>query len=858
MAGVFGHRLEQAGPSVRRRGWVWARGLVDLAVHASAEWLRALVGETGHDDGRRRMEGMTVDLKHGLRALRGAPVLSAVAVLTLALGVGASTSTFSVVYAVLLEGLPYRDAGRLVTVWPEENFNKAMVAAADRAAPALESVSGYTGWTFTLTGEGEPREIQGAQVSAHHFDLLGVSAALGRTFLAGEGRPGGAGVVVLSHDLWIRVFGGDPDVVGRTVDLSGAEYDRRTVVGILPAEHRALFDDAELWVPLEVDPSLGPPDDGTWFVNHRVARLAPGATREQAQAQVRRFAVDLQAGMPRLLDEEDARAATVQPLRTALADGMDDVLWVALGAVSLVLLIACANVANLLLARGEARNRDLAVRSALGADRRRVIGMLVSESGMLGVAGGGLGILLAYGLVDLLVRTAPPDFPRIGDVGVDGAVLGFAVGATLVATLLAGLFPALRNSRVDATASLGSGRGASVRRAGRLTPLLVGAQVALAVTVVVGSGLMLRSLDRLLAVDPGLRGERVLTFRANPPESRYETPESYRRYYDQILERVAALPGVASVGAINLLPGTTSNWSFPTYPEGVPVTEGATVPSANFRGVVPGYFETVGVPLREGRYPAATDDADAEPVLVVNEAFVREFWPGEDVLGRSVRIFSAGATPYRVVGVVGDVRQHDRKEASRPEMYVPHEQWGWGMSQWVMVRFAGDRVEAREAEVRDAVWSVDPDVPVTGMEELASVLGRSTRTTRFLAILLSAFGALALALGAVGVFGVTAYTVGRRTAEFGVRLALGGSRRAVVAAALGRSMAPVSVGLGVGLLAAYGASGLLESVLYGVEPTDLGTFAGVAGLLATVAVSAALAPAWRASRVDPVRVLDGE
>ncbi|MEJ2204213.1 MAG: ABC transporter permease [Gemmatimonadota bacterium] len=832
MEEVFAHRLARDGGSPLRSVTVWIRAVADLLGHAAAERWAPRRGGKG---GGWRMTGQ--DLRYAVRAVGRAPVFALAAVVTLALGIGSVTATFSVVHAVLLEELPYQAPDRLVMVWPEENYNKAMVASTLEAVPALESLSGYSVWDFTLTGEGEPREVKGVLVSAGHFELLGVEAALGRTFTPEEGEPGRAGVVVLSHGLWVRAFGADPDVLGRVLELSGAEYDRRTVVGIMPAGYDPLLGEGDLWVPLETDPSLSPEEDGSWFVNGRIGRLAPGIALEQAQEQVRAYALAIQARMPRLLDVEDARTATVQPLRTFVAQGLDRVLWVALGAVSLVLLIAAANVTNLLLARGEARARDIAVRSALGAPRRRMMRMLMAESGFLGGAGGILGVLLAYGLVHVLVRSAPADFPRIQEVDVDRAVLTFAVAVTLLATLVAGFVPAWRGSRANVVSSLGGGaRGAGGRGSSRLNNTLVGAQVGLAVMVVVGSGLMLRSLHRRLEVDPGIRGEGVLTLHPNPPESRYTEASAYRQYYAEVLRRVGGLPGVRSVGAINLLPGTQSNWSFPTYPEDVDIAEDGTVPSVNFRGVVPGYFETVGIPLLRGRVLEAGDRTDAEAVLVVNEAFVKEFWPDGTALGKGVRVFSRTGAPYRVVGVVADVRQHSRKEEPRPELYVSYEQWGWG-----------------------AIWSVDPDVPISGLDELAAVMGRSTGTTRFLALLLTGFGMLALCLGAVGVFGVTTYMVGRRTPELGVRIALGGSRISVLATALRGSLTPVLAGMLVGLLGAASTSGLLDSVLYGIEPTDPVTFAGVSLLLVGVATLATLLPAWRTTRrMDPVRVLNGD
>jgi predicted permease len=411
---------------------------------------------------------------------------------------------------------------------------------------------------------------------------------------------------------------------------------------------------------------------------------------------------------------------------------------------------------------------------------------------------------------------------------------------------------------VDATATLGAARGASGRRRSRLTHALVGVEVALAVVVVVGSGLMLRSLRAMSAEDAGLDGEGVLVLRPNPPAARYPDGASFRAYYADVLERVASLPQVEAASAIHLLPGTPNNWSFPTYPEGVEIGDG-TVPSVNIRLVLPDYFETVGTRLLEGRTLARSDDGAGEKVVVVNGAFVELFWPEGPVVGRTLRIMGPSGEPHRVVGVVADVRQHGLGREPRPEMYFAHAQLPWNTSFWVVARIREGADPVREApSVREAVWSVDPDVPLAGVDDLARVFGRSAATTRFLAGVLGAFGALALLLGAVGVFGVTTFTVGRRTAEFGVRIAVGASRIEVLRAALAGTLLPVAAGLAVGLLAAFASAGALASALYKVEPTDPVTFALVALTLLAVAVLAALAPAWRASRLDPVAVLRGD
>jgi putative ABC transport system permease protein len=797
------------------------------------------------------------DTRYALRTLRRSPGLTVLVVGTLALGIGASTATFSIVNEVMLEPLPYHEPDRLVVVWPEQNFNAAMVRDLRAAAPAIESVTGISGWAFTLTGQGEPLQIDGARVSPDHFRVLGVRPTLGRDFLEEEGLPGNESVAVISHGLWVRAFDADPSVIGRTIELATNDSPRRTLIGVLPPDFRPIFRDADVWVPLVVSPTTSMGEDPTWYVNDRVARLAPGATIEQASEQVRDYARSAHALMDQAIDASVVEVAGVRPLQADLAGDVGPILWFALGAVSLVLLIACANVANLLLARGEARRSDLAVRSALGAGRERVVRLLLGESVLLGFLGGALGIGLSLLLVRAAVRLAPADFPRLGDVGVDAAVLAYGLAATAAATLLAGLVPALRVSRTDAHAALGgSSRSATAHRTSRMARGLVGAQTALAVVVVVGSGLMLRSLHSMTSEDPGLDGRGVLVLRPTPPEGRYPSGLAFREFYDEVLERVRALPAVERASAIHLLPGRQENWSFPTFIDGVDIVPGQVIPSVNFRVVWPDYFETVGVSVIRGRSLDRTDDQAAEPAVVVNQAFVDRFWPGQEPLGRELRVLSTEGTAYRVVGVVADVRQHGLSRAPRPEMYFVHAQYPVNASFWIVARMRGEgRAITGADEVEAAIWGVDPDVPIGGADELAAVIDRSAATTRFITLVLGAFGAFALLLSAVGVFGVTAYGVGRRIPEFGVRIALGASKREVIRSALGGSLVAVVAGLGVGLLAASLSTDALRAALYQIEPTDPLTFWAVAGLLLAVAVTAALVPAWRAGRVDPVTAL---
>ncbi|MEJ2204391.1 MAG: ABC transporter permease, partial [Gemmatimonadota bacterium] len=819
METAFADRLSTARSSSGRAS-IWVRGIVDIlteAVLARITQARSSRKGRGWSERGHAVDGLTQDIRWALRSLRRSPLLSTVAVLTLTLAIGASSATFSVVDAVLLRDMPYQDPDRLVVVWPQVTFNPSMVAEVTAEVPALESVTGVSGWNLTLTGAGEPVQVKANRVSPNHFTVLGVTPGLGRGLEPADGLPGAPGVVVLSHDFWMRAFGGDPSILGRQISLAGADADTRSVVGVMPPGFRPAAGSPSVWVPLTRHPStLADQDDG-WYVNQPIGRLAPGASAEQAQAQLRAYARRLRQRVP-FITQATVQGATVRPLQQYVTRSVGAALWATLGAVSLVLLIACANVANLMLVRGESRRKDLAVRAALGAGRRRATRMFLVEGMMLSLLGGGLGIVLSYVLVDLVVALAPAGFPRMDEVGINGTVLAFSVVVTAAATLASVLVPAARLGRIDETASLGrASRGAGDRSVSTLSRTLIGAETAQAIVVAVGAALMLRSLERLTAEDVGLDGRDVLVARTVPPSSRYSDPTVSAQYNMDVQERVAALPGIAQVGGIDLLPGTGAVTRSPTWPEGSDESGDGEVPFVNFRIVAPGYFEAAGVPVLLGRTLSGRDGGTSEKVMVVNQAFADRFWPDRDPIGRSVRTQRPGADLYRVVGVVGDVRQAGLAAAPEPEMYVTQSQWGVSRRLWVIARVeVGSPLDHAEA-VRDAIWSVDAEVPIPDVDDLASVFDRSAATTRFLTVVLTSFGVISLVLGGIGVFGITAFAVGRRLPEFGVRIALGSSRVAVLREALSTSLIPVVGGLVVGLGSALVSGAALRTVLYEIE-----------------------------------------
>ncbi len=852
MESLCRYRLEAAGAGGWSSRMAWWRIVGDALVGAGREWL--LAGARSIGTGPWSPISIGWDLRLAVRSIRRTPVVAGIAVLTLGLGIGAITTTFTVVDGVVLEPLPFEDPDRIVSVWPVANFNTAMVREVAEAVPALDAIAGISTWTAVLSGQGDPVEIDVGRVSPAFFRILGADPELGRPLALGDDLPDNSAVVVLSHPLWSTRFGSDPNIVGRAIQLSMDSLDVHTVVGVMNRAFRPPFE-ADAWAPLVDDRSLSVVSDPTWFVNDRIARLAPGSTVAQASDQVRALAERLAPSVPNQFEIEQVAAANVVPLKDDLLRDADTALWALLGAVGLVLLIACANVANLLLARGEARQQTLAVRAALGANRASLVRLLLSEALVLGVAGGVLGVLMAVALTDAVVALAPPQVPRIQTVGVDWGVLTFALCVTLGATVVSGLWPAWRTSRQELVAGLGgSSRGAARLGSSRtVSQVLIAAEVALAVIVTLGSGLMLRSLDRLLSVEIGFEPAGVLAFRPNPLGSGRSGVDDFRQFYRTLMEELEAAPGVDGVGGVQILTGTRENWSFPTYPSGYEIPESGALPDVNFRAVLPGYFEALHIPLVRGRTIQAADRADAEPVVVVNEAFVREFWPGEDGLGNTLSVFGTENDRLRVVGVVGDIRQHALSQDPRPELYVPYMSWPWEMSAWIFVRTAVP--QALRADIRRIVDRVDPNVPVSGVEDLDVVLARSAAETRFFTVLLSSFGGLGLLLGAIGIYGVTAYSVARRRSEFGVRLALGSTRRGIVASALGRGIAPILVGAAGGVVLGISGARVLRSYLYQIEPFDPLTLAGVTLALSLVATVALTVPAWRAGRVNPTEVL---
>jgi predicted permease len=809
--------------------------------------------------------------RHAFLRLRDAPSFALLCVLTLAVGVGAVVTVFSVVNGVLLDPLPYPDPDRLVGLWhdapglnlPPMPQSPATYLLYSRESRALAGVGVYHDLQVNLTGVPSPERLTAAAVTPSLLRLLGVAPALGRGFTEEDGRPGAGRVALLSDRLWRRTFGADPRVLGSTLRLDGVPFE---VTGVMRPGFELPRPETDLWLPLVIDPAQAPLGQ---LGLTGIGRLAPGVSIPRAQADLNRLIADLERRFP----GDDAApvlvhagfTARVHPLREDLVGDFSRVLWILLGAVGCVLLIACANVANLLIVRGEGRRREVAVHTALGAPRGALVVAVLAESLLLGLAGGALGLLLAFGALHLLTALGPAELPRLANVRLDGRVLAFTVALSLLTSVLFGLLPALRSSRVaDLASELKSGGGRSAtagRSRQRARRLLSGFQIALAFILLTGSGLMLRTFLRVVRLDPGFDPRGVLTIELALPATGYPDDASAARFFQSLTDRLQALPGVVAAGAVSDLPlsGTASGTGYEI--EDHPQPKGAPPPVLSYEYVSEGYFRALGIPLREGRLLEARDQERRSGAVVVDEALAKRIWPGQSAVGKRLRPAGSGLPPgswYTVVGVVGDVRNRTLTDDPDTLVYLPmlgKTPGAWTARQMSLAVRTRSRPEAMVGAVRREIAALAPDLPASNVRTLDRLVDRSRARVSFSVVILAIAAAVALVLGAVGIYGFLSYLAGQRTAEIGVRMAIGAGAWDIRWMILRESLAIILPALAVGLAGAFWMTRWLKALLFEVDPLDPLTFGLMSVLLVLVALLASDLPASRASRTDPLEAL---
>ena len=814
------------------------------------------------------MANLLQDVRYGIRRLLKQPIITIVAIISLGLGIGVNTSIFSVVNAVLLRPLPYQDSERLMFVW--ETNSQAIAALMgiqnhNQVAPAnfldwttqntsFDGMAGIRFLSFNLTGDDRPERIPGAIVTQNFFSLLGVKPAVGRTFLPEDAQPERQRVVVLSTGLWQRRFGGDQNVIGRQLNLNNESF---SVIGVMPAEFQ-YPENAELWVLSRLAVPEAPGAANANLLTNRQAhyllvlgRLKQGVTIQQAQADMTKISANLQSQFPETNAEAGARVVS---MHEEIVGDIKPALKILLAVVAFVLLIACANIANLLLARASSLSKEIAVRVALGASRVRIIRQLLTESTLLALAGGVLGLLLAYEGIQMLVALNPGDIPRVKEINLDFNVLGWTILLSVLTGVLSGLAPALQVSRPNLNETLQEGgRGADPGAARhRVRNLLVILEVAVSLVLLTGAGLLIKSFINLQRVNPGFNPENVLTMRVSLPAYKYPAPDQKKTFTTELLQRVKHLPGVESAAISTALPLSTDEAASSFTVEGQPPPSDGSFPIANFRTVSPDYFQVLQIPVLKGRVFTDADTKDIQSVAVINQTMARNVFGDQDAIGK--RIFIGGDTnPSEIVGVVGDVRHRSLDAELKPEMYVSYLQAPAGF--FMLAVRTGLEPLSMVGAVRNEVLAIDKDQPVSGVKTMSQLRSESLASLRFNTVALSIFAGLGLVLAAVGIYGVMAYSVGQRTHEIGIRMALGAQPGAVMRLVLGQGMLLVLIGVVLGLALSFGMTRIMASLLYGVSATDPMTFVFVAVALSLVALLANYIPARRATKVDPLIAL---
>jgi len=783
------------------------------------------------------------------------PGFSVVAVIALALGIGANAAIFSVVNTVLLRSLPYDNPDRLIVL--KENklpqFSEFSISPGNfldwqKQNESFEKLAAINGASYNfVSGDAEPERLRGARVSASLFELLGATALQGRTFTDEEDQPGHENVVLISNNLWKRRFASDPGVVGQSITMSAASY---TIIGIMPATFRFPDRDTDLWTPIAFTARQAQ-QHGSHFLS-AVGRLRPGVTIQQAETEMRTIAARLAEQYP---GTNAGWSTLVFSMQEYEVRNIKVALVFLLGAVGLVLLIACANVANLLLARATARQREMAIRTALGASRWRVIRQLLTESVLLALVGGVVGLLIAYWGMGSLLTLAPEDLPRVKDVALDTRVLGFTLLVTMLTGIIFGLAPALQSSNPNLNETLKEGGRGTTTGHHRVRSLLVVAEVALALVLLVCSGLLIRSFESLRRVNPGFNTQNALSVNISLPGRKYPNQEQYSSFFTRLIEKTSTLPGVVAVGASQSLP-IQGDFLVGFAIQGRPPDAPGEDKSTNYYAVTPGYFKAMGIPLKKGRVFTDQDNAGAPRVAVINETMARTYFPDEDPIGKGIRL-SQGDDAFReIVGIVGDVKQYGLAQPTTLQTYEPYLQMPFsGMS--LVIRAEGNP-SALSGAIRSEVLALDKEQPVSRIRTLEDVISGSVQQERFLMLLLGIFSGVAMILAAVGLYGVMSYTVNQRTHEIGIRMALGANAGNVLRLIVVHGMTLALIGVAIGLAGAFAFTRVMSTMLFAVSTTDPLTFAGVPLLLTGVALGACLAPARRAIKVDPMLALRHE
>lgn len=803
------------------------------------------------------MDSLLRDLKFSARSLLKRPALTIIATVTLAIGIGANSAIFSTINALLLKPLPFPDPEHIVAIWekiPSRGVERNEVSLANyldwnSRNQTFEQLGFYRWWSPNLTGSDSPEHVQGFLVTANFLDIVGVKPLLGRGFSADQNQPGKDAVAVLTYSLWQRRFGGDPNIVDKTILTNGIT---RTVIGVMPPEFN-YPKGAEIYAPFQITPELARSRGSHSFLG--IGRLKPGVSLRGAQADLNQIAGQLEKQYP---ETNTGRGVVVYPVLEDTVRMYSTALWVMMAAVGFVLLIGCANVANLMLARATGRQREIALRAALGASRLRIVRQLLTESVLLGLAGGVLGILVAYWGVDAIRTASPGDAARFAPgwnhLGINLPVLAFTLLISVLSGLLFGLAPAWQLSKPDLTSSLKEGGRQATSSSRRLRGLLVVSEVALSLMLLVSAGLMLRSFMRLVGTDPGFNADNLLTMNLILPAAKYKDEPQRAAFYTELVRRLGAMPGVESAAAVNYLPLGGSNSSDTFLVEGLPEPPPGQEFVGRYRVCTPDYFRTMGIPVLKGRSFTEQDRSGATPVVIVNETLARKYWPGADPIGKRMRFTGPiDKSPWiQVVGVVKDVK-HELNLPVTEDYYLPHAQDPWN----AMVLVAKTKVDplALAAVAREEVRAMDKDQPVFDVRTMREVRALSLALYSFSSIMLTVFGGVALLLAAIGIYGVMFYAVTQRTQEIGIRMALGARARDVVRLVLRNGMGLALIGVAVGLAGAFGLTRLLRSLLVGVEPTDAITFSVVTAILLLIALVACYIPARRATKVDPLVAL---